>query len=168
VLRSVLCQEIPGPMIMLPPAPEQMKGVTTRKLYADFTKDSACQACHAQINGVGFAFENYDAAGAYRDKEEGQVVDASGSVDLPSGKITFKNGIELVKALATTPEVRECVARNWMRSLLRREELKVEEGSLKAVRQAFASSSYDLRALVVGLTKTRAFTHRNPVAGARN
>src|SRR5439155_2750079 len=32
VLRQVLCQEIPEPMIQLPPPPEQKMGVTTRKL----------------------------------------------------------------------------------------------------------------------------------------
>jgi hypothetical protein len=168
VLRQVLCQEIPEPNIMLPPPPEQKPGVTTRKLYEDFTAAPACQACHGRINGVGFAFENYDATGGYRDKDENQTVDASGSLELPSGTIKYKNAIELAKAVAQTPEARDCVARNWMRSLLRREELKIEGGSLKAASKAFADSSYDLRALVVGLTKTRAFTHRNPVAGAGN
>jgi hypothetical protein len=168
VLRQVLCLEIPEPQIMLPPPPEQKPGVTTRQLYADFTAAAACQACHSQINGVGFAFENYDAAGGYREKEEGQTVDASGSLELPSGKITFKNAIELGKALAKTPEARDCLARNWMRSLLRREESKLDGGSLKAINQAFSASNFDMRELVVSLTKTRAFTHRNPVAGAGN
>jgi hypothetical protein len=168
VLRQVLCVEIPEPNIMLPPAPEQKPGVTTRKLYADFTAAAACQACHAQINGAGFAFENYDAAGGYREKDEGQVVDASGTLDLPSGKITYKNAIDLVKAIAQTPEARDCLARNWMRSLLRRDENKLDGGSLKAISQAFSASNFDMRELVVSLTKTRAFTHRNPVAGAGN
>jgi len=142
--------------------------VTTRKLYTDFTAASACQVCHGQINGAGFAFENYDATGGYRATEEGQMVDASGSLDLPSGKLTFTNGIDFVKKLAATPEVRDCVARNWMRALLRREESELDGGSLKAVKDAFASSSYDLRALIVGLTKTRAFTHRNPSSAVGN
>jgi hypothetical protein len=162
VLRNVLCQDIPEPNIQLPPAPEQAQGVTTRKLYEDFTAAPACQVCHGRINAVGFAFENFDAVGGYRDNEEGQKVDASGTLQLPSGPISFKNAVDLVKAIAKTPEVRECVARNWMRFLLRREERIEEGGSLKAINQAFTSSSYDLRALIVGLTKTRAFTHRSP------
>jgi hypothetical protein len=162
VLRSILCQEIPDPAFALPPPPEPMQGVTTRKLYENFTAAAECQACHKQINGVGYGFENYDAAGGWRDKEENQTVDSSGSVVLPSGTLTFKNGLELVKQLSTSPEARDCVARNWMRSMLRRDERPVEAGSLKAVEKAFASSGYDLRTLIVGLTGTRAFTHRNP------
>jgi len=164
ILRQVLCQDIPEPMLTLPPAPEQKQGVTTRKMYTDHTAAAACQACHARINGVGFAFENYDATGAYRDKEEGQTVDASGELELPSGKITFKNAIEFVKAIARTPEAQDCVARNWMRALLRRDESMLETGSLKAIKTAFTDSNYDMRELVIALTKTRAFTHRNPTA----
>ena len=165
VLRQVLCQEIPEPQIELPPAPEQTAGTTTRKLYEDFTAAAACSACHTQINGVGFAFENYDAVGGWRDKEEGQTVDASGKLDLASGAHSYKNAVEFAKAIAKTPEVRECVARNWMRALLRREERPDEGGSLKAINEAFAASDYDLRALLVAITKTRAFTHRNPNPG---
>jgi hypothetical protein len=160
VLRQVLCQELPEPNIELPPAPEQMPGTTTRKLYEDFTKAAACQVCHGRINGVGFAFENYDATGGYREKEEGQAVDSSGSLELPSGTITWKNGIEFVKAIAVTPELRDCAARNWMRFLLRRDERPEESGSLAQMEKAFASSSYDLRQLVLTLTRTRAFSHR--------
>ena len=61
---------------------------------------------------------------------------------------------------------RELVAR--VKAHLRREEMDVEGGSLKAIQQAFASSGYDMRALVVALTKTRAFTHRNPIAAVGN
>ena len=164
VLRNVLCQEIPEPQIELPPPPEQTMGVTTRKLYEDFTAAPACKACHGAINAVGFAFENYDAVGGFRSMEEGQPVDSSGSLDLPSGKLTWQNGIEFVHAVAKSPELSECVARSWMRYLLRRQEHEHEAGSLKAIREAFASADFDMRALIVGLTKTRAFTHYNPAS----
>jgi hypothetical protein len=163
VLRNVLCQALPEPNIMLPPPPEQKMGVTTRQLYEDFTKAAACQACHSQINAAGFAFENYDAVGGYRTDEEGQKVDASGTLALGSGTVTFKNAVELMKTAAKSPELRDCVARNWLRALLRREEVPDEAGSLKDMSTAFAASNYDMRSLIVALTKTRAFTHRNPI-----
>ena len=162
-LRNVLCIDLPEPQIMLPPPPEQKMGVTTRQLYEDFTKATACQACHAQINGAGFAFENYDAVGGWRSDEEGQKVDASGTLNLPSGMISFKNAVELMKTVSKSAELRECVAKNWMRALLRREERPDEAGSLKDIGTAFAGSSYDVRSLIVALTKTKAFTHRNPI-----
>ena len=54
----------------------------------------------------------------------------------------------------------ECLARNWMRVLLRREERPDEAGSLKAIQKSFEASSFDMRELIVALTKTNAFTHR--------
>jgi len=147
----------------MPPPPEQKMGVTTRQLYEDFTKAAACQACHGRINAVGFAFENYDAVGGYRTDEEGQKVDASGTLDLPSGTVTFKNAVDFVKTAAKGPELRDCVARNWMRALLRREERPEEGGTLKDINTAFAASGYDVRSLIVALTKSKAFTHHNPI-----
>jgi hypothetical protein len=163
VLRNVLCQDIPEPNIMLPPPPEQKMGVTTRQLYEDFTKAAACQACHGRINAVGFAFEHYDAVGGWRADEEGQKVDASGTLELPSGTLMFNDAIGLMKAAAKSPELRDCAARNWARALLRREERPEEAGSLKDISAAFAASNYDVRSLIVALTKTKAFTHRNPI-----
>jgi hypothetical protein len=43
-----------------------------------------CAGCHAKIDPVGFALENFDAIGAWRTEENGQPIDTS-SV-LPSGK----------------------------------------------------------------------------------
>ena len=126
-------------------------------------KTAGCQACHGQINAAGFAFENYDAVGGYRTDEEGQKVDASGTLNLASAPITFKNAVELMKTGAKSPELRQCVARSWIRALLRREERPEEAGSLKDIGTAFAAANYDMRSLIVAVTKTRAFTHRNPI-----
>jgi hypothetical protein len=43
-----------------------------------------CAGCHAKIDPVGFALENFDAIGAWRTEENGQPIDTS-SV-LPGGK----------------------------------------------------------------------------------
>ena len=103
----------------------------------------------------------YDTAALYN-----QQVDASGSVDLPtSGKVTFKNAIELSAFMAKAPETRDCMVRQWTRFALGRRELNSEEPSFKALQQVFEKSGYDLREMLVALTKTRMFTHRALTAG---
>jgi hypothetical protein len=115
---------------------------------------------------MGFAFENYDAVGQYRTTEVGKPVDASGSVDLAtSGKITFKNAVDLTTQLAKTPELRECVSRHWVRYLLRRQEMKEEKTTIDALLKAFDDSQGDLREVLVAIAGTKAFTHRQPFAG---
>ncbi len=92
--------------------------------------------------------------------ENSKPVDASGSLKLASGDINFKNAIELVTGLAKAPEVQACMVRQWLRYGLKRHELESEEPSIKALEAGFKAASYDMRELLVALTKTRAFTHR--------
>jgi mono/diheme cytochrome c family protein len=45
----------------------------------------ACAACHAKLDPLGFALENFDAVGAYRTEDDGIAVEASGA--LPDGTL---------------------------------------------------------------------------------
>ena len=45
----------------------------------------ACAACHAKLDPLGFALENFDAVGAFRTEDEGATVEASGA--LPDGTL---------------------------------------------------------------------------------
>jgi hypothetical protein len=165
VIRNVLCLDLPDPSgLEIPDLPEPKPGQTTRERYAVHAQ-GFCASCHDRIDGVGFAFENYDAIGGFRVTEQGKPVDSSGKVSLPSGEITFGKGIDFIKALASTPELRECVTRQWLRYLLRRPEVPEEAGSIKSLADAFQASDWDVRELLVAVTRTRAFTHRKPGEG---
>jgi hypothetical protein len=167
ILRHVLCQDIPQPdNIMVPPLPERPMNVTTREFYSQHsTFGVICSSCHNAIDPMGFAFENFDAVGQYRDTEIGKPVDASGTLKLDSGDLKFSNAVEMTTKLAQTPELRDCMARHWLRYLLRRQEAKEEKGSVDGLMKAFEQSKWDLREMLVSLTTTRAFTHRQPFQG---
>jgi len=165
ILRRVFCKEIEVPADVVvpdlkPPAP----GITTRQRFSDHSKDP-CATCHVLIDPIGFAFEGYDGIGRYRTTDNGQAVDASGSIDLDGRTVKFKDAVELMPVLAASDEVRSCVATQWMRYLLRREESKGDMPSLTGVQKAFRDSSYDLRELVVAIVSSDAFTRRTPAAG---
>ena len=57
-----------------------------------------CASCHARMDPIGFALENYDAVGRWRAKDAGAAIDASGK--LPDGT-TFNGPAELKKILLT-------------------------------------------------------------------
>ena len=165
VVRRVFCQEIELPPDMVvpdvkPPTP----GVTTRQRFAEHSKN-ACATCHVLFDPIGFAFENYDGVGRYRTTDNDQPVDASGTMQLTSGTVTFKDAVELMPALAATEEVRSCMATQWMRYLLRREETKGDMPSLETVQKAFRGSSYDMRELLVAIVSSDAFMRRTPAVG---
>ena len=164
IVRNVLCMELADPDgLEIPELPAPKPGQTTRERYAGH-EQGACAACHVKIDTVGFAFENYDATGGFRTTEAGKPVDSSGTVSLPSGDIKFTRGIDFIKAVASSPELRGCVAKQWLRYVLRRQEVAEEAGSVEALDKAFESSGWDVREMLVAVTKTRAFTHRKPGA----
>jgi hypothetical protein len=165
VIRRLLCNDIqpPADMDVGQPKPAAM-GLTTRERFAEHAMNP-CASCHKLTDPIGFAFENYDPIGAWRTMEQGKKVDASGTLNLTAGDLKFNTAVELVKGLAISSEVRDCVATQWLRYFSRRNESAGDTASLQAAGEAFAKSSYDLRELLVALTKTRAFTHRSPSAG---
>ena len=56
--------------------PEILK-LSLKERMEDHRSDPACFSCHAKIDPWGIAFENFDALGRWRDKIDGQPVDAS-------------------------------------------------------------------------------------------
>jgi len=166
VLEKVLCTPIvPPPNFVPPPVRDVMPGVSNRKRYELSTSaNSSCAACHTTINGIGFAFENYDAVGAYRTDDAGPI-NASGTVSLSEKDVNFTNAIDFTKAVSTSTEARGCFVTQFMEYALRRPMLDNEDGSKKVIADAFEKSGFDLRELLVATTKTLAFTHRQPLSG---
>jgi hypothetical protein len=129
-------------------------------------KQPDCAGCHNLIDPLGFAFENYDAIGAFRTKDQDKDVDTAGSVNLPSGtSLKFRDAVDLTGQLAKLPEVQTCMATQWMRYMMGRREVDGEKPSLAVLEGLFKSSGFDFRELLVGMTRTRSFTHRSASPG---
>jgi hypothetical protein len=71
----------------VPDLPERGEGgrtVSVRERLEQHRQNAVCASCHATIDPLGFALENFDALGAWRSVDEGgKPVDASGV--MPSG-----------------------------------------------------------------------------------
>lgn len=74
-------------------AADAAKPMTLRERFEQHRSQAACASCHAKIDPLGFALENYDAIGAWRDQDSGLAIDASG--EMPDG--TRFNGPEQMK-----------------------------------------------------------------------
>ena len=64
---------------------EKSEGLTFRQRLEKHRKDPNCAACHARLDPLGFALENFDPIGRWRTQVSGQTVDASG--ELPGGVV---------------------------------------------------------------------------------
>ncbi|MGH9656970.1 MAG: DUF1588 domain-containing protein [Bryobacteraceae bacterium] len=73
-----------------PPPPPDVPGLeeahdgdapkSVRERLSRHRAGPACAGCHSRIDGLGFALENYDVIGRWRDQDAGQPVDNSGEL----------------------------------------------------------------------------------------
>jgi hypothetical protein len=82
----------PGGVPPLDEKKSRSSNLTLRQQFAEHRSNASCAGCHAFLDPMGFAFENYDAIGRWRDQEKKLPIDASGS--LVRGQ-TFQNLAEL-------------------------------------------------------------------------
>jgi hypothetical protein len=83
ILDSLLGTPPPPPPENVPPLEESNAGAapkSMRERLSQHRSNPVCASCHSRIDGLGFALENYDAIGRWRDEDGGKAVDASGEL----------------------------------------------------------------------------------------
>ena len=160
VRESLLCQLLPSPPANVPKPPEVQAGVSTRERLAQHEVDPACSGCHRLMDPIGFAFEHFDAVGHYRSDDGGEPVDARGELFAAQeldGKID--GVLELGQRLAGSPQVEECVARQWFRFALHRFEREVDDCTLERMLHTFRAEGANLHALPRAVVTSDAFLY---------
>lgn len=179
VLEQVMCAPPPPPPNgMIPPAlnplPADAKVTTRQRLVMEHEgQGGSCKACHVYIDGVGFGFEHYDAAGQYQTKEDGLDVDSSMKVvQTYDVNGDYKDGVELARKLGTSEQVAQCFSEHWYRYALARSLAKADEHTIKAqdgcniafITDAVVNSKGDFKTLMNAIVKSPAFRYRSPFA----
>ncbi|MDX1926858.1 MAG: DUF1592 domain-containing protein [Pirellulaceae bacterium] len=135
-----------------PNPPESPKATLRQKIEAH--RNSAnCAACHAKIDPLGIAWDNYDAIGQWRTREkvpqgtgEDPMIDASGI--MPSGQ-PFKDSVEFKRLLL---EDRDKIARAFIEHLctyaLRRVLTVDDQEDLDLIQTEAKKSSYCVKEIV--------------------
>jgi hypothetical protein len=163
VREALLCQQLPAPPANIPAAPEVTPGSSTRERLAQHEVEPACKACHQLLDPIGFGFENFDTLGRYRSEDGGKPVDATGSINGTRDADGPFNGIaELAQKLASSAEVKECLARQWFRFAVERFEQPIDGCSMKSVLDTFDASGQVLTSLPQAIVQTDAFLYRRP------
>jgi hypothetical protein len=83
ILDNILGTPAPPPPAVVPPLEESKKEIkghepTGRELLAIHRAKPLCNSCHARMDPLGLALENFNALGIWRDKERSQPIDSSG------------------------------------------------------------------------------------------
>src|SRR5690606_27159764 len=129
------------------PIPAQLHpDLTTRERVILQTTPESCAQCHDMINPLGFTLESYDAIGRYRDQENGQEIDTSGSYLARSGELVrFSNARELSEYLASSEEAHAALVERLFVHLVKQPVRAFGPTTLSQLQQVFAERQYSIR-----------------------
>lgn len=161
VLRNILGAPPPAPPPDVPALDESTMAANLpmRQRLAAHRNNAVCASCHRTIDPLGFALENFDAVGQWRDLEvEDQPVDATGA--LPGDK-EFRGVDGLETALLRRPEIfATTLTENLLTFALGR---GVEYYDAPAVRRIVSDAKkegYRSSSLIIGIVKSAPFQMR--------
>jgi len=133
--------------------------LTMREALARHRADPACAGCHLNMDAIGFALENFDATGRWRDWDAGTPVDAAS--ELPDG--TPLHGIAGLRAyLAQNPDrfVRAFTEKLLMYGLGRNVQY-YDAAAVRAIVRAAENDGYSFASIVTGIVRSVPFQMRN-------
>jgi hypothetical protein len=167
VLEQILCEQKPPPLAAVPKLAEPQANMSTREQHQMHQSNPVCAACHQAFEPLGYAFETYDGAGRWRTQDGGKPVDASGTVTTTRGHetLTFKNAVELARALAKSPQVQACAVTKVFRYQAGAVESDADAPALAAALAKAGKGDLDLRELLVATASSTSFLYRAPTSG---
>jgi Protein of unknown function (DUF1592)/Protein of unknown function (DUF1588)/Protein of unknown function (DUF1585)/Protein of unknown function (DUF1587)/Protein of unknown function (DUF1595)/Planctomycete cytochrome C len=99
ILENILGTPVPPPPPDVPALKGNQEGQkprTMREQMAEHRANPACANCHKAMDSIGFAMENFDAVGAWRTRDAGRPIDASGQLSdgtKVDGVVTLRNAL---------------------------------------------------------------------------
>ncbi len=150
-----------------PPGVEQFKEnepgkrmSTVRERLEEHRAQKSCNSCHGVIDPLGFALENYDVLGGWRDRDRdaGTAIDASGR--LASG-VQVKGPRDLSQALLARPDqFVQALTEKLMIYALGRPLRPQDMPAVRAIVKQAAADNYRFTKLVTGVVNSDAFRMR--------
>jgi hypothetical protein len=115
----------------------------------------ACNSCHRVIDPLGLALENFDVTGAWRIRDNGSAVDATGT--LYDGT-SLQGPISLRQALVSRSEiVLRTFTENLMAYALGRRVAHYDMPAVRAIVRDASAKEYRFSSFVLGIVKSPAF-----------
>jgi mono/diheme cytochrome c family protein len=136
------------------------RALTVRELMARHRASPACSSCHTVMDPLGFALENFDATGMWRDKDRfaGTVIDSAG--ELPDGT-QLKGPDDLRKALLRRPDqFVQTFAENLLTYAMGRTKEYYDMPTVRKIVRDTAAKDYKFSAIVQAVVNTDQFKMR--------
>ena len=161
ILENILGTPPPPPPANVPELSEDKKVVeaaSLRKRMEQHRANPNCATCHERMDPLGFGFENFDAVGAWRDRDGDFPVDPSGV--LPGGR-SFKGPAELKAILKSRrDEFSRCLIEKMLTYAVGRGMEAFDKCTIDKIAESLARNNYRFSALVIDIVKSDPFEMR--------
>ena len=163
VLENILGTPPPPPPPDVPLLEEVKRerggSLTMRQMMEIHREKPLCASCHARMDPIGLALENFNAIGKYRDQENGQDVDTAGQ--LITGE-KFQSVQELSKILATSrkKDFYRCLTEKLLTYALGRGVEYYDSPTIDKIVDQMQTDGAKLRTLVYGIVDSTPFLYR--------
>lgn len=167
ILENLLNAPPPPPPPDVPILDEQVLGktVSLREQLEKHRSNATCASCHARMDPLGFALENFDAIGRWREKDGPFSIETAGT--LPDGR-SFKGLTELQIILKSDPDaLAGCLTEKMLIYALGRGLERSDRNTVKAIVERMAKNSYRISSLVSGIVLSEPFRMQNESRDAR-
>ncbi len=135
------------------------KALSLRAQMEQHRSNAVCAACHARMDPIGFALENYDGVGKWRDEDAGIRIDASGK--LPDGsEFTGPAGLTQVMVTKYREDFVRTVTEKLMTYALGRGVEYYDNPTVRAIARQAALDNYRMSSLIISIVKSTPFQMR--------
>lgn len=157
ILENLLCDAPPPP-----PAgvegfkPEDLEAKTQKELLASHREDPTCNSCHAVMDPLGLALENYDGVGSFRTEDKGEPVDPSGELE----GVAFQTPDQFVEILVADERLSTCAVEKVFTYALGRAPAATDRAYLETIDEDFRAEGLSLRQLMKLVVLSEPFLYR--------
>jgi len=166
ILENLMGTPPPAPPPNVPALKDQAQGgkiLSVRQLLEEHRKNAPCSTCHAVMDPLGFALENFNGVGEYRTKDASGPIDASGQL-ADGTKIAGVVGLR--EALLKHPEyVVGTLTEKMLTYALGRPLEYYDMPVVRGIVQSAAGSEYRFSALITGIVKSEPFAMKKALEG---
>jgi beta-lactamase regulating signal transducer with metallopeptidase domain len=165
VLETLVGAQAPPPPPNVPALKNGTDLGSMRERMLAHAKNPVCASCHATMDAPGFALENFDAIGRWRNADGGSVIDANAQmadgaiVDGPAGLRDWL--VERQELVVST------VTLKLLSYALDRPAKLADMPAVRTILRDSAASNYRWSAIVEGVVRSQPFRTR-PVAAERS
>jgi hypothetical protein len=106
--------------------------------------------CHERINGLGFALENFDPVGNFRQEEGGKPIDSTGHyVTRADERIEFDGVADLAPFLANSDDAHRAFVARAFQHFVKQPPAAFGAGTLERLTKDFKATHFNIRKLIV-------------------